>query len=1054
MAQNPVDEKSFKSRLNEPQVWVFLFVFFAALPLLIYYHTYRLYLEDNFQRNRSSMVNAYQRELSSFSVKSTNRQIFQQLFQSFRDTYKKAYVEKAQHPTLIRNLLQDIPANSSIIIWNDRGQVLPGSVISIPASGTENIEKFIDLLITAFDEFSAGSNLQTLHQIKKFEQQHAQFFGSLAPLLGRGFPVSQALTSPNQVTGNYLSASEVFFFWDFFNRKSNTLGGFAVIVPLKSLSPVFGLKQVLSRDIGATPENSYGFFDQTSGEVAIAYQPLLPVARNVIKQFENGLANPFFIEDWVLFVQPHPDSSSASVFSLFSTIPLREAFDNDLQSTRIVLTLLLLSAAFVFFHYYRLTKTSGLSLRQKMAALFFMCMQLPVSILIFLGIRFSISQGILLNKEAEARLTELIKKVDSSTSGYYRSVNEWLKSIKNLPEMIELDKGRLRETFFRFVRSEQLETYYLIGLDGKIEFDIDNLAGDNANNRLFIQELGMRILANDSSDMTTTTGFTALDDGLFDLVTRRTGVMHQIIWPGSNLHKFIFSDVVITRDGRKFASIATIAKTELDRKYLRQAVNDQAQIYQGAGELIILKEDDISDTIPKLSPIFKANLLPLIAASNFSNNIASDLMHGDTEPMLVAIGRGVVARDFLIGARFSWNRIMETINFTYMLVGLGLFFSLAASLFLITILIKEFLAPVSVLSNGARAISNGDLELNLPVFAKDELGELSTIFNLMTRRLRNRLTELTVLYNLTQKASTTHSQREIFELAAENLQQHLNAISSGTVWVGRNDNESDLYLSESLDQAETESIKACSRASLRNCRETLDTDENTGKHYLSLPLYFEDRKFGAVYLVFAPNRFGDKKVFSDDEKNFMDTLRHHLGLIIENQRLFEEAITDGLTKLYLRRFFLASLDKEISRSKRYQLDLSLLLLDIDHFKKFNDTYGHQAGDHVLRETAQRLTENIRAVDTPGRYGGEEIALLLPQTGIKDAYLVAERIRKAIEGAEYNFRNLSMKVTVSIGVSSLRLRNLSMEELVDEADRALYVAKSKGRNQVRIAPEAM
>ncbi|MDD3145898.1 MAG: diguanylate cyclase, partial [Candidatus Riflebacteria bacterium] len=398
--------------------------------------------------------------------------------------------------------------------------------------------------------------------------------------------------------------------------------------------------------------------------------------------------------------------------------------------------------------------------------------------------------------------------------------------------------------------------------------------------------------------------------------------------------------------------------------------------------------------------------------------------------------------------------IMETIHLTYMLVGIGLFFSLAASLVLITVLIKEFLAPVSILSNGARAISNGDLELDLPVFAKDELGELSTIFNLMTRRLRNRLTELTVLYNLTQKASTTHSQREIFELAAENLQQHLSAEQAGTVWVGSAESDTELYISDSLEPAEVEEIKKCARTSLKTCRETLETDQTTGKHILCLPLFFEDRKFGAIYLVFAQDRFLSKQGFSDDEKNFMDTLRHHLGLIIENQRLFEEAITDGLTKLYLRRFFLATLDKEISRSKRYQLDLGLLLLDIDNFKKFNDTYGHQAGDYVLRETAQRITENIRAVDTPGRYGGEEIALLLPQTNIKEAFLVAERIRKAIDGSEYTFRNTSMKVNVSIGVTSLHLRNLTMEELIDEADRALYTAKSKGRNQVRIAPEAM
>ncbi|HNX76195.1 MAG TPA: diguanylate cyclase [Candidatus Rifleibacterium sp.] len=1043
----------YKSRLNEPQVWIFLFVFFAAIPLFIYYQTYSLHIEDNFNRQRASMVQTYQRELNSFGARSTNRQIFLQLFQGFRDNLKRNYSEKAQHESIIKTLLSEVPESTTLIIWGNHGRVDDNSIIKTTGLASDSVQNLVSLILNAYDDYSTGINLQSLHQIKKFEQQHGPFFAAMTPLLGRGFPVSQALTSPNKITGNYMSTSEVFFFWDFFNKTDNSLGGFAAVIPLRNLSPVFGLQQVLSRETGSTPESVFGYFDQTSGEVAISYQPLLPVAKKLVKEFETGLANPLFVGDWVIFVQPHPDSSSASVFSMFSTSGLRAAFESDLYSGRLIFTILLMTAIFIFYYYFKLTKASGMSLRRKMAAIFFMCMQLPVSILIFLGIRFSISQGTLLHREAETRLQELIKRVDADTGNYYRSVNEWLKSIRTLPEMVNLDKQRLRETFFKFSKNDQVESFYLTNLNGDIEFDIDNLAGENASNRLFIKELGMRILAFHSGDESAIPNLNPLDDGLFELVTRRTGVMHQVFWPGSDIRKFAFSDVVTAADGRVFASITILSKTELDRRYLRQAVNNHAQLYKDS-ELFYIKQDDIADNFPKLTSVFKANLLSLIAASNYNNNITTDLLADENEPMLAAVGRGINARDFLIGARSSWNSIMETIHFTYLLVGFGLLCSLAASLFLITILIKEFLAPVSILSNGARAISNGDLELNLPVFAKDELGELSTIFNLMTRRLRNRLTELTVLYNLTQKASTTHSQREIFELAAENLQEHLNAESAGTVWVSGTEGSIELFISENPDVADAEAIKNCAKASLRSCRETLETESTSGKHILSLPLYFEDRKFGAIYLVFAPERFTDKKSFSDDEKNFMDTLRHHLGLIIENQRLFEEAITDSLTRLYLRRFFLATLDKEISRSKRYQLDLGLMMLDIDNFKKFNDTHGHQAGDYVLRETAQRLIENIRTVDTPGRYGGEEIALLLPQTGIKEAFVVAERIRKAIEGSEYVYRDAHMRVTVSIGVSSLHLRNLTMEELVDEADRALYVAKNKGRNQVFIAPEAM
>ncbi|MDD3148441.1 MAG: hypothetical protein PHD82_14200, partial [Candidatus Riflebacteria bacterium] len=724
MTHKPQIDNNFKSRLNEPQVWFVLFVFFAVLPLVIYYHTFKIFLENGFERSRSSMVQTYQRELNSFGSKSTNRYIFLQQFQGFRDAIRRSYAEKEQHPALIGNLLKELPETASIILWDNRARIIPSSLIRNDKIASDSTEKLVDIIINAFDDYSTGINLQTLHQIKKFEQQNAGFFAEMIPLLGRGFPVSQTLTSPNKVIGNYMSTAEVFFYWDFFNNKDNALGGFLVVIPIKNLSPVFGLKQVLNRELGTTPENVFGFFDQTTGETAVSYAPLLPVARKIINRFENSLANPLFVDDWVLFVQPHPDSSAASIFSLFSTVSLRESFNNDLRSAQLLLVILTLAATFIFYHYFKLANTSGLSLRQKMAALFFMCMQLPLSILIFLGIRFSISQSILLNREAETRLFELVKKVDADTLNYYRSINEWLKSVKKLPEMVNLDKPRLRETFFKFVRNDQLESFYLTGANGEIEFDIDNLAGDNASNRLFIKELGMRILAYHSGEVNAAPAMNPLDDGLFELVTRRTGVMHQVLWLGSDIRKFVFSDVVTTADGRVFASIAVLSKTELDRRYLRQAVNNNAQLNPDT-ELFFIKEDDIAEFFPKLSTVFRANLLSLIAATNYTNDIASDLLEDELEPMLAAVGRGVQARDFLIGARSNWNQIMETIHLTYMLVGIGLFFSLAASLVLITVLIKEFLAPVSILSNGARAISNGDLELDLPVFAKDELGELS-----------------------------------------------------------------------------------------------------------------------------------------------------------------------------------------------------------------------------------------------------------------------------------------------------------------------------------------
>jgi methyl-accepting chemotaxis protein len=185
----------------------------------------------------------------------------------------------------------------------------------------------------------------------------------------------------------------------------------------------------------------------------------------------------------------------------------------------------------------------------------------------------------------------------------------------------------------------------------------------------------------------------------------------------------------------------------------------------------------------------------MITTTKLSNTIETDRIADENAMLLVALGRGINTGDFLVGARYSWHNIMETIHMTYFLVGAGLFLSLSASLFLVTILIKEFLTPVAILSSGAKDIINGNLDTNLQVFARDELGELSTTFNFMAKRLKNRLTELTVLYNLTQKASTSHSQREVFDLAATNLQNHLRAESCGTVWISEGEGDDGLYLS-------------------------------------------------------------------------------------------------------------------------------------------------------------------------------------------------------------------------------------------------------------------
>lgn len=156
---------------------------------------------------------------------------------------------------------------------------------------------------------------------------------------------------------------------------------------------------------------------------------------------------------------------------------------------------------------------------------------------------------------------------------------------------------------------------------------------------------------------------------------------------------------------------------------------------------------------------------------------------------------------------------------------------------------------------------------------------------------------------------------------------------------------------------------------------------------------------------------------------------------------------DSLTDLYNRRYFMEASKKEIERANRYEEPLSLMMLDIDHFKDVNDTYGHVAGDNVLKRFAAIIKESVRDVDIVGRLGGEEFGIILPKATLDNAKQVAERVREDIEDSTFKFKELSISITVSIGIAKYNKYNPSMDNMLHKADDALYAAKNRGRNCV-------
>jgi diguanylate cyclase (GGDEF)-like protein len=222
--------------------------------------------------------------------------------------------------------------------------------------------------------------------------------------------------------------------------------------------------------------------------------------------------------------------------------------------------------------------------------------------------------------------------------------------------------------------------------------------------------------------------------------------------------------------------------------------------------------------------------------------------------------------------------------------------------------------------------------------------------------------------------------------------------------------------------------------------------------FSSIPLLIQDQVIGLV-VVFD---FGEGRGRSIDSQDFSNLriLASQVAIGIEKAALYDKvqrlSITDGLTGLFVHRHFQARLDEELKRAERYKEPLSLLMLDIDFFKKFNDSYGHLAGDAVLKRVASLLKDSMENADVPSRYGGEEFCVIFPKQEKKDAIIKAEKIRLAIEGDVLRYEGKELKVTVSMGLAAFPIDVMTKKGLIDKADQALYKAKQEGRNRLIIA----
>jgi diguanylate cyclase (GGDEF)-like protein len=221
-------------------------------------------------------------------------------------------------------------------------------------------------------------------------------------------------------------------------------------------------------------------------------------------------------------------------------------------------------------------------------------------------------------------------------------------------------------------------------------------------------------------------------------------------------------------------------------------------------------------------------------------------------------------------------------------------------------------------------------------------------------------------------------------------------------------------------------------------------DELNISSLLCVPLISKGEPIGVINITNKKNG----KLFNKQDLEFIEALANQAAIAIDNAKLYELATKDGLTKLYIYRHFYTLLETELKRSARYNHEMTLLMMDIDNFKHINDTYGHPVGDQVLREIANCISQTVRKIDISSRYGGEEFTVILPETNLKDARIIAERLRKNISSINVHTKEgVAIAPTISIGMSEYPSCALDEQTLIELADVALYNAKNSGKNCV-------
>lgn len=461
--------------------------------------------------------------------------------------------------------------------------------------------------------------------------------------------------------------------------------------------------------------------------------------------------------------------------------------------------------------------------------------------------------------------------------------------------------------------------------------------------------------------------------------------------------------------------------------------------------------------------------------SNWITNILSPTFEGSRSAFYHSI-KLELFREVKNRIEEHWNEDMEKIEDAKLRAGMAE--QRVILVYLITLLLlgvviylvrrtvnRQILQPLMNLNISSRRMAEGDLEHPIHINSSDELSQLAETFNRMASTIKQKIEgleeayqreqrvvrELAILNEFMGDVSNDTEMEDMLIRFAERASDLLKADGAAVVVRDLEGEEFFVSTHELVTQGFIDEIlrmKGFKSSSLYLSEVVVAEKEPwqlSGKEIGSMIYIPVSSSTGMTGVLVVFNRKGG--FLEHHEDTILSFAFQAFQSIAYQRQLAKLATTDGLTGLNNHRVFQERLEEEILRAERYKRRLFLLLIDIDHFKRFNDTYGHQTGDAVLQNLASVIRGSVRKVDFAARYGGEEFVIILPETDCENALMVSERIRNKVMMQEIVAGSEKITLTVSIGIACFPEDARTKEDLIGKADTALYYAKESGRNRV-------